>query len=118
MTYKTMKLNSVYFKKVATGAKTVEGRINKPSLHSLKENDIIRFLNNENEEEFIEVRINYLKQYSTFHDMLLQEGLQACLPGVLTLDEGVKTYHQFPSYKEGEKELGVLAIGITLLTSD
>lgn len=100
---------------VETGKKTVEGRLKKPELKVLKVGDKIRFQDNSHSKSFVDVKIISLNAYPTFREMLQKEGLHRCLPDLNSLEEGVDIYHSFPSYREKEKLLGVLAIGIQKL---
>ena len=111
----SLQVNTVYFTSIASGKKTVEGRLNKPPISSIKVNETIRFLDVFDHKRHVDVKAIRLQAYSSFHEMLEKEGLENCLPGITDLNEGVKIYHDFPSYKENEKQLGVLAIGIQLL---
>jgi len=99
---------------VQSGRKTVEGRLNKPELHSLKVGERIRFQREKQPQNFVNVKVIYLRTYPTFREMLDREGLHSCFPDVKSLEEGVRLYHSFPSYYEKEKFYGALAIGIQL----
>ncbi|HUD00913.1 MAG TPA: hypothetical protein VMR37_01165, partial [Rhabdochlamydiaceae bacterium] len=66
----------------------------------------------------VDVKITFLRTFPTFREMLKKEGLENCLPGMADLEEGVAVYHHFPRYREREKELGVLAIGIECLKKE
>lgn len=111
---RVLNLRAPYFRMVQTGRKTVEGRLNKPELHSLRVGERIRFQREHEAKNFVNVKVISLRTYPTFREMLDKEGLHRCLPDVKSLEEGVRLYHSFPSYSEKEKLYGALAIGIQL----
>lgn len=111
---RVLNLRAPYFRMVQSGRKTVEGRLNKPELHSLKVGERIRFQREHETKNFVNVKVISLRTYPTFREMLDKEGLHRCLPDVKSLDEGVRLYHSFPSYYEKEKLYGALAIRIQL----
>lgn len=61
----------------------------------------------------IDARVLYIKKYPTCQEMLKAEGLERCLAGEKSFSEGMNIYHSFPSYLEGEKKFGVVAIGFS-----
>jgi ASC-1-like (ASCH) protein len=44
--------------------------------------------------------------------MLLECGVQACLPDARDLDEALAIYHSFPGFEEKAAESGVLALDV------
>ena len=105
----------LYFDLIRTERKVVEGRLKKPSLDSIKIHQVIHFISSIHIQNKLEARVTYLKTYLSFREMLHYEGLDRCLPGVRTLEEGINIYYGFPSYREDEKRYGVLAIGFQLI---
>lgn len=63
-------------------------------------------------DRWIHAEILRLSKYDSFLSMLKTEGLQNCLPGIGSLEDGVQIYHSFPDYKTRESAYGVLAIAI------
>ena len=61
------------------------------------------------------VKIKKINKYDTFEDYLSQEGLKRTLPGTKTINDGIDIYHKFYT-KEQEKEFGILAISIKIIT--
>ena len=112
----TARLTPIYFDLIAKGIKTVEGRVNKAPLNTLQPGDILKFIDRDSPDRSIDTQVVYVKTYPSFREMLQKEGLELCLPGITSLDEGVAIYHQFPGYEEAEKTLGALAIKITLIS--
>jgi ASC-1-like (ASCH) protein len=56
------------------------------------------------------------RTYSTFAEMLRSEGLEKCLPGIFSIEDGVAIYRQFYS-KEEEAQFGVLAFKVIVFKS-
>ncbi len=108
-----LRLKLPYFQAIASGAKTVEGRLKKPELAALQPGDLIEFISED--DRTMRAEVVYNKEYRSFREMLLQEGIARCLPGLSNLEEGIQIYHSFPGYKAKEKELGVLGIGIRVI---
>ena len=50
--------------------------------------------------------------------MLINEGLEKCLPGVSTIQKGVELYYTFPNYRELERRVGVIALRIKIINDD
>lgn len=103
-----------YFSLIKSGKKCVEGRLSKPKFSSLSIGDILIFKNSQNIHETIATRVKFINRYSSFKEMLQKEGLEKCLPGCSSLEEGIAIYHSFPNYENGEKSYGVLAIEFEL----
>lgn len=108
----TLHIMQKYLHAIRLKKKTVEGRLFKPAYQHVKPGDAIRLISDEEE---LLVSVTKLKRYATFAQMLEVEGLQNCLPGVENHQEGVALYHSFANYKEQEKNLGVLAIGVEVV---
>lgn len=111
----TARLHPTYFASVVSGQKTVEGRLNKPPLNTLKPSDVLRFVNREDASLRIDTEVISVRCYPSFEAMLQAEGIHHCLPGITSLQEAIAIYHSFPGYEEGAKSLGVLAIKVRAL---
>lgn len=87
-----------WFSLIASGAKTVEGRLNKGDFAELKKGDSIAWVNDQlgftRKVKTIVVKVN---NYKSFSEYLNNEKLKHCLPthGVDTISKGVKVYRQF-----------------------
>ena len=103
-----MNVQEPWFTFIKNGDKTVEGRLNKGRFAELKVGDIIIW------QQECQVKISYIKKYDSFKEMLEEEGLDKVLPGIKTIDDGVKVYRKFYT-EEDENKFGVLAIGLMLL---
>lgn len=99
------------------GRKTVEGRLNRGSFAQYAVGDRLHFFTDaELEKEFL-CEIVRKTWYPSIADYLHTEGLEKTLPGISTISEGVEIYRRF--YKETEeKEMGMLAIEIVLLSTE
>lgn len=109
---KSYTLLKKYIELIRSGKKTVEGRINKGSFVFAKVGDSISFYTYQGDR--ISCRITGVNTYSNFREMLKQEGVSNCLPGVVDIEEGVKTYHAIPNYEQNAKKYGVVALKILL----
>lgn len=103
-----------YFNQIKQGLKTAEGRINKPKFKDLNIGDSITFSSNNNPEEIITAKITYLKKYSCFKKMLESE-LHQLLPDTNSIQEAIKIYESFGTYKEDQYAYGVISIGFKLV---
>lgn len=100
-----------YFDAIKAGLKVVEGRLNGSKFKDLKAGDPITFTCHETNEK-VSCTVTALNIYPNFETMLVGEGLDNMLPGIIDLAEGVAIYENFPGYQDGVKELGALAIRI------
>lgn len=114
--YKVLRksLKDPWFTHIKNGKKKVEGRLNKDNVSNINKLDRIIWMKSGDEENQFSTIITNLKCYSTFEEMLEREGLKNVLPGIKSIEEGVKIYNKFYS-KEDEIKYGVLAIHLELL---
>ncbi|XP_021958230.1 uncharacterized protein LOC110854138 [Folsomia candida] len=103
-----------YFHLIESGAKTVEGRCGTERYKNLQPNDFIMFVTDDDNTR-LPAKVSLIVKYPSFKDMLTNEGIENCLPGVSDLDEGVKIYRSFPGYAEKEAAFGVIAIRFKLI---
>ncbi len=106
-------LSEPWFSLILLGLKTVEGRKNKGRFREMKINDIINFSNSDIIPRSVRTKIVSKNIYLTFAAYLETEGLEKCLPGISTLDEGLAIYYKYYT-KEDEANYGVVAIGLEL----
>lgn len=107
-------LSEPWFSFIRLGLKTVEGRLRKGDFGDMKEGDIICFENlEEGYERSFEVTIVGIEKYETFRQYLEVEGMKNCLPGIETIEDGVKIYHKYYSEEE-ERKYQIIAIKIIL----
>jgi len=100
-----MGLQEEYLKAIAAGKKRIEGRLYDEKRQAIKPGDEIIFENK------LMCVVKDVRIYSSFKEMLEKEGLENVLPGVKSIEEGVKVYRRFYS-EEKEKKYGVAAIEV------
>jgi len=105
-----------YFDAIWAGQKTVEARLNSEKYKDLKAGMPIQFTVLDSNRIAICI-IETINTYPDFKTMLISEGLENALPGIKTLEEGVKIYEAFPDYKKNVKKTGVLAIKIRMCSA-
>ncbi len=108
MTWHNINVQNPWFTYIASGEKTVEGRLNTSKFASLRIGDSIRFINNDQK---VCVKIVDIQKYKTFEEYLSQEGLKRTLPNIKTIEKGIAVYRQFYS-EDKEREFGICAIHI------
>lgn len=99
-------LSEPWFSLIKGGIKTIEGRIDKGEFVKGME---VTFWNRE--EEFVCI-VTEVEKYSSFEEMLYKESLHKVLPGVLTVEEGVKIYRRY--YSEEEEKRGVVSVRLVV----
>jgi ASC-1-like (ASCH) protein len=115
-------VDSTYYELIKSGKKIVEGRCATEKYKNIQPGDKISFLRADNtdssteDESFkVHAEVRKVTWYASFEDMLVNEGLQHCLPGIDTISKGCEIYRGFPNYAKLEKELGVIAIQFDLV---
>ena len=110
----TKNISEPWFSLIKVGLKTVEGRLNKGDFMSLNKGDILHITNNElGFMRSYEIKITSIHKYKTFSEYLEKEKLEKCLPGIDTIDEGVKVYYKYYS-KLDEEKYNIIAIRFRL----
>ena len=104
-----------YLQWIKVGKKTVEGRINSGKYTEITVGSELGFHEDSCPDDIFICSVTAINHYDSFEQMLTQEGLQKCLPGIQTMQEGIAIYRQFPGYKENESICGVLAIQIKIV---
>lgn len=102
-----------WFSHIKAGRKSIEGRLNKGKFASLKKGQYVRWTNNN---KSVLTKITGIRIYSTFHKMLINEGLRNVLPEprIKTLEDGEAIYYGFYT-REKEAEFGILAIELVVV---
>ena len=105
-----------WFSLISVGLKTVEGRKNRGKFKIMKVGDIVKWTNDNFYPREIVTKITGKAEYKTFQEYLESEGLSKCLPGISTIEDGLKIYFKYFT-KEEETEFGVVAIRLELVNN-
>ena len=95
-----------WFGYIKSGKKTVEGRKNTGDFEKMQSGDIVKWIHSD---EYVLTKIVSKKVYKTFKEYLETEGLSNCLPGIDTIEDGIKVYYKYYT-PEDEAKYGVIAI--------
>lgn len=97
-----------WFTLIKEGKKPIEGRKNLPQFKKWLPGDILIFyLNNQS----FQTQITAFRHYKTIESYLQHETLQRALPGIQTMEEGIRIYYQWSTEAE-IKKYGFLAIEV------
>ncbi len=110
-------VQGAYFLLIKEGKKKVEGRIHKNQYREMQVGNLVEFQNESDPQQTLLCRIDHKQVYPSFKQMLVEEGVDLCLPGVLSIDTGESIYHGFPCYAQDAREFGVVAFRISNLES-
>ena len=104
-----------YLKWLSEGIKTAEGRVNAEKYQNIEIGEYVLF---HYEEEYIYGTVKFKHEYSSFREMLLNEGVPNMLPFLKNdeIDKAVEVYNAFPG-SERVKIYGCVAIGIDIVES-
>lgn len=72
------------------------------------------FFYKQNPHDDVRCNIDNITKYSSFQQMLEQEGYKNCLTDVRSLEEAVRIYDQIPGYAERAARFGVVAIHLSI----
>ena len=106
----TKTISEPWFSLIKLGIKNVEGRLDKNDFVKIKKGDIIKLTNNifGFNREF-NITVQSVKKYTNFEEYLNEEGLDSCLPGIDSIEEGLYIYYTYYT-KTDEEIFGVKAI--------
>lgn len=107
----TSTVSEPWFSYIASGKKTIEGRLNKGTFKLMQIGEIVKWINKDKE---VLTKIINIKKYNSFDEYLTKESIRNCLPGITDINKGVEIYRKYYSIDD-EKRYGVLAIHIELL---
>jgi ASC-1-like (ASCH) protein len=111
MTTYNKHLSEPWFSLIKIGEKKCEGRMNKGDILEMKKGDYILFENNDfGFQRLFRCKITSIHNYSSFEEYLYHETLEKCLPGIDTIEEGIKIYHKYYPNKEDEIKYKIKAI--------
>ncbi|CAM8901153.1 unnamed protein product [Rhodiola kirilowii] len=100
-----MHVQEPFFSYLRDGLKVVEGRCARGDFNRIRHGDNL-LLN-----QCVMLEVQDVHKYDSFSEMLVLEGLSRVLPGVETIEEGVRVYRRFYTEIE-ERSFGVLAIQV------
>jgi ASC-1-like (ASCH) protein len=103
-------LSEPWFSLIKLGIKKCEGRLKKGDFSNFEKGDIIVFENNDfGFNRTICVKITSIHHYPTFEKYLESEKLETCLPGIDSIEDGLKVYYKYYS-KIDENKYHIIAI--------
>ncbi|EAY14327.1 Archaea-specific enzyme related to ProFAR isomerase, putative [Trichomonas vaginalis G3] len=101
-------LSEPWFSYVEQGKKTIEGRLEREEWSKIKPGDIIEFYNSDTgSKRAFQVKVVDIKKYSSFKSLINTEGLNNILPGVTSLEEGIKIYEKIYGSTPNHNILGI-----------
>ena len=100
-----------WFSLIREGRKPVEGRKASPAYTKIETGDTVEFFC---DNESFQAQVVGINRYSSLEAYLANETLERALPGVSSIDEGIKIYLQW-SAKEQIKRHGFLGIQMALM---
>ena len=105
-------LSDPWFEAVRDDTKRVEGRIKRGKWSTVRVGD--RWNISSVRAETFSIKVLAIREYSSFEEYIINEGLRNVLPGITDLSSGVKLYEKY--YGEGaDIESGVLAFEIEVI---
>lgn len=110
-------LNWAFFDLMVSGHKTIEGRLNVGKWATCNPDDVIIFKRKDPDGnlsmDIVVVKIISITRYSTFRELLTQEGLRRVFPGVSNIEDGINLYSTWYSISD-QVSHGVLAIEVQI----
>ncbi|VAI02660.1 uncharacterized protein LOC119295154 isoform X1 [Triticum dicoccoides] len=95
-----------YFTQLSAGSKNVEGRLAAGNYNRITQGSLLLF------NKCLLLEVEAVRKYSSFSEMLQTETISNVLPGISSIEEGVKVYRKFYT-EEKENSYGVLAISVS-----
>ncbi|CAL4993746.1 unnamed protein product [Urochloa decumbens] len=95
-----------YFTQLKAVAKTVEGRLATGNYNRITQGSLLLF------NKCLLLNVEAVRKYSSFSEMLQAEKISNVLPGISSIEEGVKVYRKFYT-EEKENSYGVLAFSVS-----
>ena len=105
-----------WFGHIASGEKTVEGRLNRGKFAAIKVGTVLTIRSSSSSGSsgsgHLRCRVSEVAKYGSFRQLLEQEGVRHVLPGVSGVAAGVSVYRKFYSAQD-EAAHGVLGLHLT-----
>ncbi|KAF8701581.1 hypothetical protein HU200_033503 [Digitaria exilis] len=95
-----------YFTQLRAETKTVEGRLATGNYNRITQGSLLLF------NKCLLLNVEAVRKYRSFSEMLQAEIISNVLPGISSIEEGVKVYRKFYT-EEKENSYGVLAISVS-----
>lgn len=110
-----MNLNKKPFDMIESGEKTIELRLNDEKRKNISIGDTIKFINRENNTEFINTLVKNIYVYKSFKELYKNLSLLKC--GYTKENINSASYHDMDEYYSIEKQnqYGVMGIEIEIL---
>ncbi|CAH6418588.1 Hypothetical protein POVN_LOCUS306 [uncultured virus] len=109
-----IEVSEPWFSLIAEGKKTVEGRKGTVIWSRIKAGSKLLFMEAKEKKRIVGAKATGVTKYPSIEAYLKEEGVNACLPGVQTQEEGVAVYRSFWTNKEDIVTYGVLGIRFEL----
>ena len=107
---KRLQFKGKYFKMIKSKGKILEARVNYPNLKNIKQGQLIDFFW---ESSSLRVRINNIRHYGNFEEMVENEAVEKLIPG-LGAEKALKEYNYiYPAWKV--EKLGVVVFEFTIV---
>jgi ASC-1-like (ASCH) protein len=105
-------LSDPWFDAVREGTKRVEGRIKRGKWSTVRVGD--RWNISSLRGETFSIKVLSIREYPSFEEYIVNEGLRNVLPGITDVSHGVKLYEQYCG-KGADLESGVVAFEIEVM---
>jgi len=102
-----------WFNMLLDGSKTVEG-MNGGKYKNVRIGETIEWINDDPYKTSIWTEIIGKSEYKKLSEYLLEEGLNNCLPGIQTIDDGLSVYYKYFT-KSDESMYGVIALRLRVI---
>ena len=109
----TCTLQRKYVELIRSGHKTWEGRCSTTFFKDYQPGRLVKFF--AGRAASVTVRIVERKTFRGFREMLTAIGHQYFVPGVPTLEDAVRLYHNIPRYQEKAQRFGALAFKVEVV---
>ena len=105
-------LRRQYIDVILQGKKTIEGRINAGMFAQVRPGDTLDLYDARCPSVRAVCTVTAVTPYDSWRAMLSGEGVAKCLPGVASIEAGVRIYANLPGYEERARRHGVLALAL------
>ena len=102
-------IEPIWFLYIQSGQKKFEGRLKKKEFAQCQVGDIFVWTCGINKSK---TRVVSLQEFNSWYSYLNTLGIENCLPGVETIEQGIKVYTQwYPEYPD----VPIVAIGVEVI---